>query len=869
MNRVQDDSGQFSFIIHMTHIFSKGSLYQNHMIGGGADLRQLAGLIVKNYIVKTLPVLDPMISQFIKTEILNAVTDPLPDIRNTAGTILGKIVSSNTLQTGMDILVQLINLLDIDSHRQSNLTEGALIAIKIIFEDNNAKLQDVGSTIVDTIIIRLISLLEFQESSPIRLYSLEAINSLLFQLATESSGSVHIPNFLNSISKIAADPLPQIRKGVCQAITTLASINPGTFQTGLPIVCDFMVKAICDPEDNVAIESCEFWLVIVDNLEFQGIMIQFFHELIPNLISRLRLKEEQMLQERADEIAEASGEKAVILKPRHHRNKNDAQDEEEVITNYTLRKRAALLLDTIGETFKYDIIIQPALQATLLLLSRNDGTDEAIWDHESGTLALGAMSTCFLNMNEQLPQIFSLFLQHLNTATPELRSITCWTIGRFCEWLFTDGNEDLKVELFRQCVLGLSNCMLDPNPRVQSASCSAISTLIEVAGKDIMEHGGHILQYCNVAFSNYGVKNTLVLFDTIGILAENAEDLFNDNSLVSLYMPHIMRNLLISEDHDMRITPLLECLASLIPAMKSNIFPYAQNIYIRCLTIINKTLHEITDDDDDDIPKDITICCLDVLSGMCEGIDDNFMSLVNATNSSNALIINLFKSLGDEIPEVRQSGFSLAGELSKICESHQNIFDTTVLTKLIEYCFLNLDTNYQEVSNNAVWTLGQISAFTSYLPNDVKIIQNLIEIIRNEENTHKLLENAAITLGRMARKDPNSISLYLNDFFDLWCFYLTKLEPSNERDGAYHGLVAAISVNSGVLLNLPIDNNIMNSNAFCFVIACLIFDVDDPIFLSGLLPILNYLKSSNENIWTSILTQLKTEDLEKLNLMMS
>jgi hypothetical protein len=67
MNRVQDDSGQFSFIIHMTHIFSKGSLYQNHMIGGGADLRQLAGLIVKNYIVKTLPVLDPMISQFIKT----------------------------------------------------------------------------------------------------------------------------------------------------------------------------------------------------------------------------------------------------------------------------------------------------------------------------------------------------------------------------------------------------------------------------------------------------------------------------------------------------------------------------------------------------------------------------------------------------------------------------------------------------------------------------------------------------------------------------------------------------------------------------------------------------------------------------------
>lgn len=856
----------------MTHIFSKGSLYQHLMIDGGnldrggVDLRQLAGLIVKNYIVKTLPVLDPIISQFIKTEILHGVTDPLPDIRNTSGTILGKIVSSNNIQTWIDILPPLINLLDVISHRQTHITEGALIAIKIIFEDNNAKLQDIGSTIVDTIIARLLSLLEFQESSSIRLYSLESMNALLFQLATESAGSIHIPNFLNSIAKLAADPVPQIRKGVCQAITTLASIEPSTLQSYLPSVCEFMVKAICDLDDNVAIESCEFWFVIIENVDFQGVMIQYFHELIPNLISRLRLKEEQMLQERADEIAEATGEKAVILKPRHHRNKFDAQEEEDVTSNYTLRKRAALLLDNIGETFNYQIIIQPAIQATLLLLSRTDDSNEAIWDHESGTLALGAMSTCFLHMNEQLPQVFSLFLQHLTSTTPELRSITCWAIGRFCEWLFTEGNEDSKVELFRQCVLGLSSCMLDQNPRVQSASCSALSSLIEVAGEEITQHGTHILQCCNLAFTSYGVKNTLVLFDTIGILADNASILFNDNSLVSLYMPHIMRNLSISEDHDMRITPLLECLTSLTPAMKSNIFPYAQNIYIRCLTIINKTLN-LDVDEDDDIPKDITICCLDVISGMCEGMDDNFMSLVNATNSSNALLLNLFKSLDDEVADVRQSGFSLAGELSKISANHENVFDITMMHALTAKCLLNLDTDYQEVCNNAVWTLGQIAAFSRYLPNDVQIIQKLIEIVRNEENTPKLHENVSITLGRIAQKDPNSISPYLNDFFDHWCFYLKELESSDERHEAYLGLVSAVKVNSHILLTIPEDNTIINSNAFHFVLACLVWDIEVPgpqkKPLSDLIPILKFI-SNYGNLWNSIRQNLKEDDRVKL-----
>jgi len=816
-----------------------------------------------------LNVLPPLLASFLKNEILHALTDPLPDVRNTAGTILGKISSSNDTITWIDIIPTLISMLDLSAHGQSAATEGALIAIKRICEDSNDKLENDGQGgLLDSIVQRLIVLLDCQDYPNIRLFSLQSINTLLFRLTTQSTGAAHYPNFLSAISRLSTDPVAAVRAGVCQALVTIASIEPIILESCLTSVCDFMAKSICDPDDTVAKESCEFWDVLLVDENMREVMLQYLHVLIPNLISRLRLQEEQLLQERADEAAEAAGEKAVILKPIHHRNKKDVEEEQELTSNWTLRKEAAQLLDNIGITYHHSVILQPAFNATFTLLSRNDGTEEAIWDHESGTLALGAMSACFLNMDDQLPQVFKLLLEHLNTQNPELRSITCWAIGRFSGWLFDDGFEDIKEDLFNHCVVGLTSCMLDGNPRVQAAACSGLDTLIEMSGEAILIHGHHILRCCNHAFTQYGVKNTLLVFDTLGVLADSAGSLFEDASLIPLYMPHVIRNFDALDDTDMRITPLLECLSSLTPAMKLNISSFSQSIYNRCLTIIINTFDNNNGDDDDEIPKDIAICCFDVLSGLCEGMGQTFITLVTSTNSNSLLLAQIFRSINDSIPEVRQSGFSLAGE---VCSKCPHLLDFSTMIRLIQDCSICLDVDYPEVCNNASWSLGQIAASELPMPPiDNSILRKLINIINNTEISSTLQQNVAITLGRIALKNPQCISEYLNEFFASWCFSLKEILPSNERNEAFAGLSSVLTSNIQVLFIINEDDDITFSNAFLFIMACLSWDLDEKNQkpLVDLISILKFLGSNGEQLWANIISRLTRDDNNRLTEML-
>lgn len=70
---------------------------------------------------------------------------------------------------------------------------------------------------------------------------------------------------------------------------------------------------------------------------------------------------------------------------------------------------------------------------------------------------------------------------------------------------------------------------------------------------------------------------------------------------------------------------------------------------------------------EEDLPSlDFAICCLDVISAMSEGLGPMFVTLVNETNNSrDALLSRMFEALSNELPELRQSGYSLAGEICK------------------------------------------------------------------------------------------------------------------------------------------------------------------------------------------------------------
>jgi hypothetical protein len=112
-------------------------------------------------------------------------------------------------------------------------------------------------------------------------------------------------------------------------------------------------------------EACEFWSALSDNNDAHSVLQSHLVTLIPSLVSRLQLKEEQILQERIEEDEHASGEKEINFKPIHRRRK-DAQDDDDEVepsAKWTLRKQAALVLDNLAVTFSAAIVLPFALPA--------------------------------------------------------------------------------------------------------------------------------------------------------------------------------------------------------------------------------------------------------------------------------------------------------------------------------------------------------------------------------------------------------------------------------------------------------------------------------------------------------------------------
>jgi hypothetical protein len=95
-------------------------------MGLSPDLRQLAGLVIKNYTFPQLPRLPLAVQQMLKQEMLHALSDTQSDIRNTAGILIGRISESFLIETWADLLPPLYLMLDYKQHGSLSLVDGAL-----------------------------------------------------------------------------------------------------------------------------------------------------------------------------------------------------------------------------------------------------------------------------------------------------------------------------------------------------------------------------------------------------------------------------------------------------------------------------------------------------------------------------------------------------------------------------------------------------------------------------------------------------------------------------------------------------------------------------------------------------------------------
>ncbi|ETN63269.1 importin beta-2 [Anopheles darlingi] len=783
--------------------------------------RSLSGLILKNNIRIHGTHLQPQIIEYIKQECLRALGDPSPLIRATAGILITTIANKGGLQNWPELLPTLCDMLDSQDY---SVCEGAFGALQKICEDSADTLD--SNTMSRPLNIMIPKFLQFfRHSSPkIRSNAIACINQ--FIINRTQALMVHMDTFIENLFHLSSDDDREVRKNVCRGLVMLLEVRIDRLMPHMNNIIEYMLIRTQD-SDETALEACEFWLTLAEQAICKEVLTPHLARLAPVLVRGMKYCDIDIIILKGDvEEDEMIPDREEDIKPRFHKSRThtqkfsgsvaggaigvgggdgsgaarsmDANDEDDEIddpydemdddtnlSDWNLRKCSAAALDLLANVFKDDFlpILLPILKETLF---------HQEWVvKESGILALGAIAEgCMNGMVPHLPELIPYLIACLSDKKTLVRSITCWTLSRYTHWVVSQPHDQYLKPLMEE----LLKRILDANKRVQEAACSAFATLEEEACTELVPYLGYILKTLVFAFGKYQHKNLLILYDAIGTLADSVGHHLNKPEYINLLMPPLIQKWNMLKDEDKDLFPLLECLSSVATALQSGFLPYCEPVYRRCISLIQQTLNQdlasTTSPDQYEAPdKDFMIVALDLLSGLAEGLDGHIESLVVSSN----IMQLLFQCMQDSMPEVRQSSFALLGDLTKACFQHVHPHIADFLPILGH----NLNPEFISVCNNATWAIGEIS---TKLREDTKpyvpmVLPQLIEIINNANTPKTLLENTAITIGRLGLVCPLEVAPSLQQFVRQWCSSLRNIRDNEEKDSAFRGMCQMITVN--------------------------------------------------------------------------
>ncbi|XP_078163255.1 transportin 1 isoform X1 [Carex rostrata] len=761
------------------------------------EVRQAAGLLLKNNIRGTFSSLSPQNQQYIKTLLLPCLGAADRAIRSTVGTVVSVLFQLVRVAGWPELLQALLQCLD---SNDLNHMEGALDAIYKICEDVPEELDvDVPGLPERPINIFLPRLLQFFQSphANLRKLALGCINQYI--VVMPSALYMSMDQYLQGLFLLAQDQTADVRKLVCSAWVQLVEVRPSFLEPHLRNIIEIILRANKDQDDEVALEACEFWSAYCDgNMPPEGLR-EYIPRLIPILLSNMVYADDD---EALDDVEEDESfpDRDQDLKPRFHSSRfhgseDGEDDDDDAVNMWNLRKCSAAGLDVLSNVFHDEILptLIPVIQQNL---SR---TDDASWkEREAAVLAIGAIAEgCINGLYPLLPEIVTFLIPLLDDKFPLIRSITCWTLSRFSRFIIQSVEHPKGQEQFEKILMGLLRRILDTNKRVQEAACSAFATLEEEAAEELVPRLEVILQHLLLAYVKYQRKNLRILYDAIGTLADAVGAELNQPKYLEILMPPLISKWQQLSNADKDLFPLLECFTSIAQALGPGFSQFAEPVFQRCISLIqSQQLAKQADQAAAGVlyDKEFIVCSLDLLSGLAEGLGGGIESLVAKSNLTELLL----QCCMDEVADIRQSALALLGDLARVCPVHLH-------SRLLD--FLNVaakqlnPTAVKEavsVANNACWAIGEIAikAGKEISPVVISIISCLVPILKNPEGLHKsLLENSAITLGRLGWVCADVVSPHLNHFMQPWCDVLCAIRDDFEKEDAFRGLCAMVRAN--------------------------------------------------------------------------
>lgn len=672
------------------------------------------------------------------------------------------------------------------------------------------------ATALDVIVPRIIAFMKHTEAR-FRAKAVNFMNSLL--LEWPAAIEANLQPYLEALFSLGDDPGNEVRKGCYVGVVSLAEERLQVLAAHLKQVIAFMLKGSQDPDEEVAKEATEFWTVLADLAHSNpqdpttyNTLSEFLPQVVPVLLKNMAYSENDDVDEGDDETVP---DKPEDMRPRTYTSKgeggggedsdedsdDDDDDGNEDASVWNLRKCSAAGLDTISNIYGDNVlpVVLPIVKQMLV--------DDNWRYREAGILALGAISEgCRTGMQPYLSELFPFLFQKMKDQKPLVRSITCWTLGRYTNWVIGTLEEGQPASQYLEPLMTeLLQRILDTNKKVQDAACSAFATLEEEAHEYLEPYLGPIVQNLMYAFGKYQARNLNILYDTIGTLADAVGQHLAKDEHIKMIMVPIMQKLATMDITDRSVYPVLECLASLTQAVGMGFAQFAGDVWNKCLQIITVALQKLHQHEN--VEQELIVCSLDLLSAITEALQGSAESLVAGSDLLRLLLVCMQTELQTD---VRQSAFALVGDLSKHCIVHLAPLLSQYLPILVKNLTLGEHSTSRtrrqnpmiSVCNNACWAVGELTTKigADIAPFTVQILPALIHNLSNQTLNPSLLQNTAITLGRLALVCPNDVAPQLEVFAVQWCYRMARMRDDIEKDHACRGLCQLIRLNpQGIL----------------------------------------------------------------------
>ncbi|KAF6260222.1 ARM repeat-containing protein [Scenedesmus sp. NREL 46B-D3] len=776
---------------YLSFIFSKGDNLP-------MEVRQSAGLLLKNSLKEQYAGLSEDFRNYIKGDLLHVLSHPERVLRHTAGSITTTVVGTLGL-TGWPELVVWLGA-SLGGGSDAAALDGALDSLAKVVEDHPHEMdtQLVGASwgpapapVSNMLVPPLLALLG-SAVAEVRRRALAVLNDMFGQMPAGFQAA--LPQYTEAVFKLATDESPGVRREVCIGFCQLIAVHPELLQPQLPQLIEYMLVSNQDADDEVALEAAEFWLAFCESDLGMELLIPVMSRLIPVLMKNMVFDEydDEVQAAEEAELAQGQPDSEKDIRPTHAKQgkgragggmadgeEDDGDDDDEAMRVWNLRKCSAAALDMLSNHLNDEQILPLLLPIVQQRLADPD------WRvRESAILALGAVSEgCHMGLAPYLNDMVKMLLPVLQDPRPMVRIITCWCISRYVQWvLLPPGSAEPargaplprvapeNEALFEQILAGLLSRVADGNGRVQEAACSGLVELLEHAGT--CTHGAVLVprlqpltETLSQAASSCGRRNLRIVLEGISTTCSVAGGRVlsqHPAAVQQLVVPLLNRWQAIGfVERD--VVPIMEALNNMSVGLGPAFEPYAQAVFekgVMLLQLQQEARAAQLAGSASAYDVDMHMAALDMLAGIADGLRASVEPLVAA--ASPALPALVLAACGDSASDVRQSAFALVGDLAKACPSH-------VLPRLDELVKLSLacmevpaltEPNMPS-ANNAIWSLGELMMRANpamVAPYIVRICEAAATpLMGGVRVSRSLQENSAITLGRAAMVCPDQV----------------------------------------------------------------------------------------------------------------